>query len=152
MWLIFSDKSHWKSIPHAPWVKYKVGRKGEMTKRRDGRKGGNDRIDRYDRNDKKGEMAEVTEKEKWQSWQAWQKWRVCQKWQVWQSLSVAKAARPRCKNLGTGCFAKTAMQAIQRYIFQNRMFLGRLKNTDLRTCANCKQLTARHLQKHQVPK
>ena len=67
-------------------------------------------------------------------------------------MSVAKAARPRCKNLGTEDFAKTAMQAIQRHISPNRMFLGRLENTDLRTCANCKQLTARHLQKHQVPR
>ena len=64
----------------------------------------------------------------------------------------SEGCRPRCKNLGTEDFVKSAMQAIQRHIFPNRMFLGRLENTDLRTCANCKQLTARHLQKHQVPK
>ena len=56
----------------------------------------------------------------------------------------------RCKNLRTGYFTKTAMQATQRHIFWRRLFFGRLKNTDLRTCANCKQLTAIHFQKHPV--
>lgn len=47
-------------------------------------------------------------------------------------------AQPRCKNLGTEDFAKSALQAIQRHIFRNRLFFGRLKNIDLRTYANCK--------------
>ena len=67
-----------------------------------------------------------------------------------EGCPVAKAAWSRCKNLRTGSFAKTAMQAIQWHIFRNRLFLDRLKNIDLRTCANCKQLTVRYLQKHPV--
>ena len=58
----------------------------------------------------------------------------------------------RCKNLGTTGFTKTAMQAIQWHIFRNSLFFGRLRNIDLRTCANCKQLTVKYLQKHPVPR
>ena len=61
-------------------------------------------------------------------------------------------SRPRCKNLGTTGFAKTALQAIQRHIFRRRLFFGRLKNIDLRTYANCKQLAVMLFQKHLVPR
>ena len=62
-----------------------------------------------------------------------------------------QCGRCRCKNLGTTGFAETAMQATRRHIFRRRLFFGRLKNTDLRTCANCKRLTVRHFKKHPVP-
>ena len=63
-----------------------------------------------------------------------------------------QCGRCRCKNLGTTGFAETAMQATRRHIFRRRLFFGRLKNTDLRTCANCKRLTVRHFKKHLVPR
>lgn len=63
-----------------------------------------------------------------------------------------QCGRCRCKNLRTEGFAETALQATQRHVFQNSMFLSRLKSIDLRTCADCKQLKARHFQKHLVPR
>ena len=42
------------------------------------------------------------------------------------------------------------MQAAQWHIFRNRLFFGRLKNADLGTWANCKQLIVKYLQKYLV--
>ena len=75
----------------------------------------------------------------------------CECLSAWEPPAVS-AARQRCKNLGTTGFAETALQATQRHIFRSRLFLGRLKSTDLRTCANCKRLIVKYLQKCLVPR